>query len=64
MLSETKVDDSFPKGQFLKKGLVNLLEQKETLMGEEFSFILEKIFRESFCLLKLYQHKAFLMKLI
>ena len=30
MLSETKIDENFPKGQFLIKGLVFLLESIET----------------------------------
>ena len=30
MLSETKIDENFPKGQFLIKGLVILLESIET----------------------------------
>ena len=62
MLSETKIDDSFPKGQFLIKWLGDPFRLDKNVNGG--AILLEKIFRQSFYLLKLCRQKVFFMKLI
>ena len=63
MLSETKIDESFPNGQFLIKVFGDPFRIDRN-WGEEFCFMLEKIFWRSFYLLRFYQQKVFLLKLI
>ena len=50
MLSDTKIDDSFPKGQFMIKGFGDPFRIDRNVMGEEFCFMLDKI--KSFSLLE------------
>ena len=57
MLSEIKIDDSFPKS------LVIHLDLIETLLTEGFCFMLGKIFRQNLYLLKLYQQKVFFVEI-
>ena len=54
MLSETKIDDSFPN-QFLIKGFGDSFRIYRNVNGEGILFYVREIFRQNFYLMKLYQ---------
>ena len=66
MFSETEINDSFQKGQFLIKGFGYLFRIDTNVNGENVNenFMLAKISQQSFFLFKLDQKKAFLLILI